>query len=129
MPGTPTETTLYSQSFCQLEHAGDHLLGGELVAGDEAPPLVEAVEERLHVRAADVDREHVGRTRLDRILALAHDGDPAAAASAMTSAFAGSRPGRRGSTVAGAQATERVDLVLAGRRATGCAARGRAPGT
>ena len=53
-----------------LENAGDHLLGRELVAGREAPPLVEAVQYLLDVRAADVDREHGRGARLDRVLAL-----------------------------------------------------------
>ncbi len=74
-----------------LEDARDHLLGRELVAGREPAPLVEAVQDLLDVGAADVDREHGRRAGLHRVLALrllAHDPDPAAAASATTSAFA-----------------------------------------
>ena len=55
------------------------------------PPLVEAVQDLLDVGAADVDREHgrgAGLRRVPALLLLAHDADPAAAASAMTSAFA-----------------------------------------
>ena len=99
-----------------LEDARDHLLGRELVAGREPAPLVEAVQHLLDVGAADVDREHGGSAGLHRVpalLLLAHDPDPAAAASAMTSAFAVEiqRGGDR--LIALAQPPQRVDLVLA----------------
>ena len=99
-----------------LEHAVDHLLRGERRYRSEPPPLVDAVEHRLDVRAADVDGEDRRRSWLDRILALlllAHGVDPAAAASATTSAFAVDDRGRRGSTGRRRAGAERVHLVVA----------------
>ena len=49
-----------------LEHALHHLLGGEVLAGDEAPALAAAVYEELHVRAADVHCEDGRCFRLER---------------------------------------------------------------
>src|SRR6516164_3820933 len=74
----------------EIEDALHHLAGFQIRPRHETASLAAAIDEHLHVRAADVHGEHLWRLRFRRrVLELAHMPSwvsPTAAASAITSA-------------------------------------------